>query len=375
MAINPMKRKTRMAFIIGFLIAFLISAIVIFMLYNQKNESDKKLKSYTSTLQSVYVLNQSVKSGQVLTPSMFKQVQIPITAVPANITLDIASLIAKMSISDTEGHYIYTENNAEGQITSYFVMINGDKKTIYINDSEGKPVIATMLNMEDKAFYYEGSNNTNPKIITIMSNDNVVVSKVALGANTVVTPSMLTRASEKITSDVRKEEYNVIDLPIDLFTGDYVDIRLILPNGQNYIVVSKKQVTVPMSSTGYLADTIQINLSEEEILKMSAAIVENYKIKGSKLYATRYTEAGMQSASVATYVPNTDVLELIQNDQNIVSKAIGNLRKRNNAIDSAASKYGDDEAVGDNMAEDSATAREARKEYLESLGGGVPLTQ
>lgn len=373
MAINPMKRKTRMAFIIGFLIAFLISAIIIFMLYNQKNESDKKLKSYTSTLQSVYVLNQSVKSGQVLTVSMFKQVQIPVTAVPANIALDIASLIAKMSISDTEGHSIYTENNSEGQITSYFVMINGEKKTIYMNDSEGKPVIATALNMEDKAFYYQGSNNTNPKTITIMSSDNVVVSKVALGANTVVTPSMLTRTDEKITADVRKEEYNVIDLPIDLFTGDYIDVRLMLPNGQNYIVVSKKQVTIPMTSTGYSADTIQINLSEEEILKMSAAIVENYKIKGSKLYATRYAEAGMQSPSIATYVPNTDVLELIQNDQNIVSKAIGSLRKRNNAIDSAINKYGDDEAVGDNMAEDSATSREARKEYLESLGGGVPV--
>lgn len=375
MAVNPMKRKSRMSFILGLLIAFALSAVVIFMLYNQKNEASKKLSDYKKTLQSVYVLNQNVTSGQVLTASMFKQVEVPIGAVPANTTLDIAGLIAKMSISDTEGHYIYTDNNAEGQVTSYFLMINGNKKTIYINDNQGKPIVATALNMEDKAFYYEDSNNTNPKTITIMSNDNVVVSKVALGTNTVVTPSMLTRTSERITADVRKEEYNVIDLPIDLFTGDYIDVRLMLPNGQNYIVVSKKKVNIPMSSTGYLADTIQINLSEEEILRMSAAIVENYKIKGSKLYATRYAEAGMQSASTATYVPNTEVLQLIQNDKNIVQKAIGTLNRRNNEIDSALNKFGDEDAVGDNMTEDAASAREARKEYLESLGGGAPVIQ
>ncbi len=33
-------------------------------------------------------------------------------------------------------------------------------------------------------------------------------------------------------------------MPMDLVTGDYIDIRLMLPNGQDFIVVSKKEVTI-----------------------------------------------------------------------------------------------------------------------------------
>ena len=86
-----------------------------------------------------------------------------------------------------------------------------------------------------------------------------------MGANTVLTSNLINRADQITTNDLRKEEYNVISLPVDLAPGEYIDVRLLLPNGQNYIVTSKKKVTIPVVNGQYLSDTIQMNLTEEEI--------------------------------------------------------------------------------------------------------------
>ena len=72
-----------------------------------------------------------------------------------------------------------------------------------------------------------------------------MMAKVGMKKNTVMTRNLVQQTDNPITSDVRKEEYNMMILPTDLMTDDYIDIRLRMPNGQNFIVVSKKQVTIP----------------------------------------------------------------------------------------------------------------------------------
>lgn len=201
--------------------------------------------------------------------------------------------------------------------------------------------------------------------------------------NTVITSSLISRADDVDTDDVRQQEYNMLVLPVDLITGDYVDIRLLLPSGQDFIVVSKKMVTVPDVNGEYLADTIQMKMAEEEILTMSNAIVEAYKIEGSKLYVTKYTEAGIQDASKPTYVVNDEVAKLIEADSNIVSEAMAALSDRYNEnngqlkgirsqnINSALSNYGRNENVPEKMQESITSTKEERVQFLQSLIGGV----
>ena len=69
-----------------------------------------------------------------------------------------------------------------------------------------------------------------------------------MNKNTVLTTEMITKSNEKTTDDLRKVEYNVLTLPSQLQTGEYIDVRLALPSGQDYIVVSKKQVEIPQIS-------------------------------------------------------------------------------------------------------------------------------
>lgn len=229
----------------------------------------------------------------------------------------------------------------------------------------------------------EVSKNSTPSnasdiVTSLGSSEKKFVAKVDIGANSVITNSMIDLSDEVTTDDTRQQEYNVIILPIDLVTGDYVDIRLMLPNGEDFIVVSKKVVTIPDNNGEYLADTIWMKLSEEEILSMSSAIVEAFKISGSKLYATKYTDAGIQEAATPTYIASDTVVKLMESDPNITTEAMSGLRSRytdslksirNQYINNAISTYGEDGNVSTKVDQSITSTQETRKEYLQSLIG------
>ena len=207
-----------------------------------------------------------------------------------------------------------------------------------------------------------------------------VVAKVSMNQNTVVTPYLVVQSDEVVTDDVRQQEYNMVVLPVDLMTNDYIDIRLMTPSGQDFIVVSKVKVDIPTNMDGsYISDTVRVNLNEEEILSMSSAIVEAYGLLGAKIYATKYVEAGMQEASLPTYTPNAAVTAQIQADPNIVNKASEGLaaryteaakKSRNDYLQSLINSSEDYMSnIQDKSDEKITNQNSARQKYLESLGG------
>ena len=197
--------------------------------------------------------------------------------------------------------------------------------------------------------------------------------------NTIITVNMIAKSNEKTTDDLRKQEYNMLVLPSQLQTGEYIDIRLALPSGQDYIVASKKQVEIPQVSGIDVEDSIWVKMTEDEIITMNNAIVDAYRILGSKIYVTTYTEAGTQKAATPTYVPSREVALLIQNDPNIVATAKNELiarynnnsSTRNDVLNSAISNSGEDgeENVKTKVEETITNSKENRKQYLDSLGG------
>ena len=152
-----------------------------------------------------------------------------------------------------------------------------------------------------------------------------------MNKNSVITIDMISKSDEKTTDDLRKVEYNMLVLPSQIATGDYIDIRLSLPSGQDYIVVSKKQVEIPQIDGVDSEDTIWLKLSESEIITMNNAIVDAYRSIGSTLKVVTYTEAGIQNAATPTYVPTGEVMELINSDPNIVQTAKNALIQRYNS--------------------------------------------
>lgn len=376
MATNPMQKRSRISFILGMLVMLIISALVVAFLYLKIKNQETEIQKYKMASGSVYVLNQNVKSGQILTSDMFTQQQVTRTAIPANATNDIITTLSSYSLVTKDGIAIYynpgTAGNSEDP-SYYYVGNASDKKPIYRMDEQGNESYALSLQASDKAYYYTDANKTQKKDIEV--SENAVIAKVDMNANTVLTSSLVSRTDEVTSNDLRREEYNVISLPVDLEPGEYIDVRLLLPNGQNYIVVSKKKVKIPVVDGLYVPDTIQINLTEEEIMVMSGAIVENYKTKGSKLYATRYTEAGMQDAATMTYYPSKEVQNAIQNDPNVVIKSIQGILKNREQIrkdiDAAVSRYDSEEEYSTKIETSITSTLEERKNYLQSL----PVTQ
>lgn len=375
MAGNPMQRKSTGSFILGMVVMLLIAAVAVGLLYMKMKNLQDKLQKYEAneSTANIYVLNQDVKAGQVLESSMFSEKQIAKAMIPENATTNIVSTLSSYSLRDTSGNRIYVGNDEKNGGKYYFVKINNTDCKIYIAKDQGKEEVATNLTAEDKAYYYEGNNNnaSNRRDITVAT--DAVVAKVAMTANTVITSSLVVRTDEVQTNDVRTQEYNMLVLPTELGPEDYVDVRLMLPNGQDFIVVSKKRVGIPQTSDGtYMADTITMNLAEDETISMSAAIVEAYKINGSKIYVTKYTDPGIQEKSIETFIPTKEIAELINSDPNVVTTARKALKARYttdltnvNTVKNGLEK--NDENVKTKTDESIQTTQQNRKQYLESL--------
>ena len=200
--------------------------------------------------------------------------------------------------------------------------------------------------------------------------------KVDLHAGTVLT-SDLTYEDTELAADVRKVEYNIITLPSQIQNEDYIDVRLTLPNGQDYIVVSHKSVEIPTINGVDSESCVWMQLSEAEILTMSNAIVEAYRMEGAKLYATRYVEGGSQTAATVTYLPSDEVIALMNKDPNIVQEAKNAIFARTrtdekstirNPINNAKNNENAEDNLKDRVKSEIQGLQEERQKYLESLG-------
>ena len=271
MAMNPMQKKARTSFILGVVITLLLTGIVIALLLFYVNKLNTEISTLNANRKKVYVLSQDVKSGEEITEDMFALKAVDQTTIPANAT---------SVISVIESWYMQTKDGT---------MLNRDEEGLYYTqtDANGSDSIVRVYKEDTTENYYIKPTSTTKQYIEL--NNVPVVAKLDMKKNTVVTPNMVQQTDNIVSNDVRVEEYNVVSLPVDLTDGDYVDIRLMLPNGQNYIVVSKKIVEIPMGAEGRLADTIRMTLREDEILAMSSAIVEAAGINGAKLYMDEYS--------------------------------------------------------------------------------------
>ena len=70
MATNPMQRKARNSFLLGMLVMLLIAGVIIALLLMQLMNKIKEEKENLANSVNAYVLNQDVKSGQVITTDM-----------------------------------------------------------------------------------------------------------------------------------------------------------------------------------------------------------------------------------------------------------------------------------------------------------------
>lgn len=392
MAVNPMQKKARNSMLIGIIIGLLIGCLGIAFFFMQATNYKKQIKEAETNKSKAYVLNQNVKSGDVITSNMFTQLNnVDKRTIPQD-ALSVTDL-DEYSLVDSQGNEILKQD-----LNKKRVVDNGQTIELLLDKNTGKYYKETNGVREDTDFtgYYmekEGQNGEKQVVLIRQTKDlgkyyiingnekefiefqNVpVIAKLDMSANTILTPSLIAKSDEIVTADLREQQYNMIVLPQYLDVDNYIDIRLQLPNGQDYIVVSKKRIK------NINEDTIWIDMYEQETLTMSNAIVEAYIMKGSKLYATTYVEAANQENAIPTYIPSGNVINLINSDSNITAKARDELNAR--YTESLRERRVQDinaqiNAVGEQAQSNIETgieqeitkSKESRKEYLDSLNG------
>lgn len=131
---------------------------------------------------------------------------------------------------------------------------------------------------------------------------------------------------EDLAFSLRECEYALLTLSNNLSVNDFVDIRIMYPNGENYVVLSKKCI----QSIDLENNAAMFWLTEDELMDMSSAIVDTYLREGSILYTTKYIQDD-QDALERNYQPSADCMIAIANDPNIVGVAQDALTERMSA--------------------------------------------
>lgn len=116
--------------------------------------------------------------------------------------------------------------------------------------------------------------------------------------------------------DERAIEIRAIQLDHSLQEGDLVDVRIRYPNGEEYILLSKRGCY----DVSKEEERMTMWLREEELLRLSSSMVDAAFTEGL-LYIVRYREEIDQKPSKITYIPRKEVQQLIKENPNIVGKA------------------------------------------------------
>lgn len=133
--------------------------------------------------------------------------------------------------------------------------------------------------------------------------------KTALGQGTVLGESMV--SDYELTGDLRYLDVTVDDLPIGLEVGDYVDIRFRFTFGQNYIVMTHKQV-VEINK-----NVLKLVVDEKDIHSYESMWKDKAQYVGCRVSAVQYIEGGIQDSGLNYYPIRIDVLSTLVQDPNI----------------------------------------------------------
>jgi hypothetical protein len=201
-------------------------------------------------------------------------------------------------------------------LSSAYCDMSDNQRSVYVALTDiNKGEILTKNMAQEKTVY------SSQPIGTYISQKEIgMTTLIDIPAGTQILNTMLT--DQSISDELREIEYKVININSNIMNNDTVDVLICYPNGELYVVLSKKVMKgiMPESATCFFW------LSEEDLLRMSAAIVDAGTYSG-ELITTKYIEPSIQKASAVTYTPSLQVLSFLEKDPNIVDRCSQELNK------------------------------------------------
>lgn len=212
-----------------------------------------------------------------------------------------------------------------GGVSYYlFTQYTSEKETklTYLDelDSYSRSVYVTIEDVKAGDILKEGKNVEKQNFSTALPKEFFIsedfLNKMALTDIATGTPVYKSMVSDKeIDSLTRTLELQTVTLPLTLTNGTYADVRILFPNGEDYIVLSKKRVSNLM-----LEDcTFTTELNEEEIERLSSAIIDTFVVTGTKMYLSTYVAPNVQPESVPTYLVRKETIDAMAINPNLAN--------------------------------------------------------
>lgn len=311
MAMNPMQRKIRNSFLLGFLIAIIVGAVVIGLLFMKiKGLKEEMVEMQTKeklATTEVYTVAEKVENGENI--KELKTVIVPTNQVPEN-------AITAENLDD------YAEKGQEDE---------------YVEDENGN-------------ISYQ------------------MVAKVDITPNTLLTTDLVEKSAKAGT--YRLVEYSMFSLPSKLNAGDYIDIRMAYPTSADFIVLSKMEVQEATTNSIWLkvseSQLLLLNnaIVESYIIEGTKLYVTQYSNAAQASLNTTY----VPNETVASLIENNSLTDA---DKEILDKARNDDMEVRKYIASVLNNYSADEQVGKVAAgftAEKASVQAAREALLGELG-------
>lgn len=395
MAINPMQRRARNSMIIGVILGLVIGALVAALLLFQINKLQNDLKKEKAKMSMVPVAAKDIAANSEITAAdlELKEVITPVATSeivgtdhlaetePKKLT-EPTGTVTKVKVSELLNK-VYKADNIKAATAPLVNTVTTD--TNNNNNSNNNNNNSSNNNNNNNG--QNSTNNSNNAKQTQNSGNNAnanqasspkgkYIAAVKIPKGSIITKDMILPKEDSLAKEENKTqrevEYNMVTLPSELADEDTIDVRVSFPNGQDFVVLSKKTVKKADAST------IWLKVNEDEILKMNSAIVESYLIEGAKLYAVNYSKPGLQPQINTTYPVNAEVARLLGNDPNIPQKIKTELNsaanaaimgERNGINQVIANQEGDSNKVGTAVKNEIKERQNKRKKYIEKLTG------
>lgn len=214
----------------------------------------------------------------------------------------------------------YTIVQKDKRIEEISFELKGYKKELYVAARdlyEGEILTVDCVRKErrytdtDRAFYM--SDEDLGKVLTADIREGECLMKHTLAERTV---------------SLRQAELTEIEVPAYLQTGNRVDVRISFGNAEDYIVLSEKLLISCDEKKG-----IVLEMTEEEILTLSSALLDCQRYENTKLYLVKYPEYRQMPQSEVNYVAAAEILVLLGKEEMEVERAqleerLSGLRRR-----------------------------------------------
>ena len=133
--------------------------------------------------------------------------------------------------------------------------------------------------------------------------------KLGFQAGTILTKDMMEEFV--IEDDMRYMDVVLDEIPIGLEEGDYIDIRIAFPLGQDYIALSGKRVAQINGST------VKLIVDGKDFYYYESMKTDMAMYKSTKIYGAQYVEVGIQEKAQTYYPVNLEVLHTMLLDPHI----------------------------------------------------------